>query len=163
MRVLVLAMAALSLHAGELKLTDEMWNDIRPIYTQTLAHPFLKGLTDGTLPRARFQFYIQQDAKYLRVFGQALSVLSAKAPRQDWSITLNQHALGSVKEVDTLHQTILKAYGVPLEQSRAVAMALPSTTRTPITLWQPRSASHSRTGSRRCCPAIGFIWRWAKS
>ena len=123
MRVLVLALAALSLHAGELKLTDEMWTDIRPIYAKTLDHPFLKGLTDGTLPRARFQFYLMQDAKYLRVFGQALSVLAAKAPRQDWAITLNQHALGSVKEVDTLRTTILRAYGVPIEQSRGVAMA----------------------------------------
>jgi thiaminase/transcriptional activator TenA len=123
MRVLVLALAALSLHAGELKLTDEMWTDIRPVYAKTLDHPFLKGLTDGTLPRARFQFYLTQDAKYLRVFGQALSVLAAKAPRQDWAITLNQHALGSVKEVDTLHATILRAYGVPLEQSRGTAMA----------------------------------------
>jgi thiaminase/transcriptional activator TenA len=123
MRVLVLALAALSLQAGELKLTEEMWTDIRPIYAKTLAHPFLKGLTDGTLPRAHFRFYLMQDAKYLRVFGQALGVLASKAPRQDWAITLNQHSLGSVKEVDTLHAIILRAYGVPLEQSRDIAMA----------------------------------------
>jgi thiaminase/transcriptional activator TenA len=39
------------------------------------------------------------------------------------AILLNQHALNSVKEEETLHQSILRAYGVPLEKSRGTPMA----------------------------------------
>jgi thiaminase/transcriptional activator TenA len=44
-----------------------------PIWRQQAAHPFLRGLADGTLPAAKFLFYTRQDAVFLqelnRVFG----------------------------------------------------------------------------------------------
>jgi thiaminase/transcriptional activator TenA len=89
-------------------LTSEMWAASQPVYQQTLAHPFLKGLSDGSLPESRFQFYLQQDALYLRAFAQALSLLAAKAPREDWAITLNQHAAGAIQVERQLHETLLK-------------------------------------------------------
>lgn len=92
-------------------ITDEMWKASLPVYRQTLAHPFLKGLSDGSLPEGRFRFYLQQDALYLRAFGQALSLLASKAPREDWAITLNQHASEAIQVERQLHETLLK--GVP--------------------------------------------------
>ena len=79
MGTLVLALLALPALAADARFTDTLWTSIRPIYAKTLEHPFLKGLADGTLPRARFQFYLIQDVKYLRAFGQALSVLARRA------------------------------------------------------------------------------------
>ena len=72
--------------------SDELWTAIKPIYAKTLEHPFLKGLTDGTLPPGRFHFYLQQDAAYLDAFSHALLDLAAKAPRRDWAETLRRHA-----------------------------------------------------------------------
>lgn len=92
-------------------LTDEMWKASLPVYRQTLAHPFLKGLSDGSLAEARFRFYLQQDGLYLRAFGQALSLLASKAPREEWAITLNQHAAEAIQVERQLHETLLK--GVP--------------------------------------------------
>jgi len=89
-------------------LTDEMWTASLPVYRQTLAHPFLQGLSDGSLPEARFRFYLQQDALYLRAFGQALSLLASKAPREDWAITLNRHAAEAIQVERQLHETLLK-------------------------------------------------------
>jgi thiaminase len=74
MRLLVLALVAFCSEAADPRFSDELWNDIRPIYAQTLTQPFLTGIADGTLPRSHFQFYLTQDAKYLRVFGEVLSV-----------------------------------------------------------------------------------------
>jgi len=93
-------------------LTDEMWERARPVHEKTLEHPFLRGLTDGTLPRDRFQFYLEQDAEYLRVFGQALSVLASKAPREEWAKTLNRHAVDAIEVERALHETILGKFGV---------------------------------------------------
>src|SRR5258705_2267661 len=66
--------------------TDELWRSIAPVYAKTLQHPFLKGLSDGTLPRSRFQFYLVQDALYLNAYSKALGMLASKAPKQEWAI-----------------------------------------------------------------------------
>ena len=45
-----------------MSFTRELWTAMTPIYTQILRHPFVTGLTDGSLPRDRFVFYAVQDA-----------------------------------------------------------------------------------------------------
>ena len=40
----------------------------------------MTGLTDGTLPRDCFAFYVVQDALYLRDYAKTLAVVAAKAP-----------------------------------------------------------------------------------
>ncbi len=40
--------------------TGELWRSIEGIYAEILAHPFLQGLTDGTLAKDRFRFYVVQ-------------------------------------------------------------------------------------------------------
>lgn len=83
---------------GQSTPADELWNAIAPIYAKTLEHPFLTGLTSGTLPPARFRYYLQQDAAYLDAYSQALRDLAAKAPRKDWAATLRRHANESISE-----------------------------------------------------------------
>lgn len=95
---LLLLAAALPAWPSEPRYTDELWAAIEPIYSKTLDHPFLKGLADGTLPREKFDFYLRQDALYLGIFGQALNELASKAPREEWSVTLSQHAIDCLKE-----------------------------------------------------------------
>lgn len=110
--------------AGQ-RFTQELWDQIRPIYAQTLKHPFLTGLSSGTLPRDRFEFYLLQDSHYLRAFAQALSVLAAKAPREEWAITLNEHAAAALKVERQLHESILASYGI---SKKAMAEARPAPT-----------------------------------
>ncbi|MCZ2157406.1 MAG: thiaminase II [Bryobacterales bacterium] len=105
------------------QFTKTLWREAEPVYLKTLEHPFLTGLSDGTLPKDRFQFYLVQDAQYLRVFGQALSLLAAKAPEEEWALTLNQHAMDTLKAERTLHESILRAHGVDTRQAVASGMA----------------------------------------
>ena len=58
---------------------DDLWADVEDVYAAILAHPFLTGLADGTLPRESFRHYIVQDAHYLRGYARALAVCAAKA------------------------------------------------------------------------------------
>lgn len=122
-RVLCLALLALSCRAAEARFTAELWADIRSIYAETLQHPFLKGLADGSLPRSRFQFYLVQDSHYLRAFAQALSVLAAKAPREEWAVTLHQHAVDALKTERQLHESVLRSFGVSPAAARQAPMA----------------------------------------
>ena len=92
--------------------TDELWRGIEPIYAAILRHPFLRGLTDGSLPRESFQFYAVQDALYLREFARALSLTAARAPRDEWIIMFNEHAAGSLKVERALHESFFKEFGL---------------------------------------------------
>src|SRR6266478_371826 len=100
------------LRASEARFTDKLWAAIREIYSKTLRHPFLSGLTDGTLPRSHFEFYLIQDAQYLVSFSKALSVLASKAPREDWGLTLNRHSIEALEEERAMHGKILASYAV---------------------------------------------------
>lgn len=104
------AAVCLTLPAGaaEAKYSAGLWEAARPLYAKIVQHPFLRGLADGTLARAKFDYYLKQDALYLWEFARALSVLAAKAPRQDWMSTLNQHAIDAVQTEMALHKDLLK-------------------------------------------------------
>ena len=119
---LILALLLL-LPLGAQEFTQQLWNPIRPIYANTLQHPFLTGLTDGTLPRESFEFYLIQDTLYLRSFAQALHILAARSPRKDWAITLSRHAIEALQEERELHGKILASYGITPERISAAEKA----------------------------------------
>ena len=92
--------------------TKELWGSIEPIYTAILRHPFLRGLSDGSLPRESFKFYAVQDALYLREFARALSLAGARAPKDDWIIMFNEHAAGALKVERSLHESFFQEFGL---------------------------------------------------
>ena len=93
--------------------TDELWQSIETIYASILRHPFLRGLTDGSLPRESFRFYTVQDALYLREFARALSIAAARAPEDDWIIMFNEHAAGALRVERALHESFFQRVRSP--------------------------------------------------
>jgi thiaminase/transcriptional activator TenA len=108
--LLLLVVAALSALAQP--FSAELWKSAQPVYEKTLRHPFLTGLSDGSLPRDRFQFYLIQDSLYLRAYSQALNILASKAPNERWAATLSKHSIDAIEAERALHDQILSAYGV---------------------------------------------------
>jgi thiaminase/transcriptional activator TenA len=92
--------------------TNELWRSIEPIYAAILRHPFVRGLTDGSLARESFKFYAVQDALYLREFARALSLAGARAPEDDWIIMFNEHAAGALKVERALHESFFRDFGL---------------------------------------------------
>lgn len=111
-----------ALPAAAQDFTLSLWQSISPIYEKTLIHPFLKGLTDGNLPRDRFTFYVIQDRLYLRAFSQALNAAAAKAPREEWALTLTRHAIEAIEAERVLHDEILKTWGVSSAEAAQAQM-----------------------------------------
>jgi len=95
-----------------MSFTKELWAAMEPIYTEILAHPFVRGLTDGTLSREAFGFYVVQDALYLREFARALSVAAARAPADDWIIMFNEHAANALRVERALHEGFFQEFGL---------------------------------------------------
>jgi thiaminase/transcriptional activator TenA len=108
---------------AQTSFTAQLWDSIRAIYLKTLAHPFLAGLADGSLPADRFRYYLVQDGLYLRGFSQALSVLSSKAPRAEWAVTLARHSSDAIQAERELHAKILGSYGITPQQAARAPMA----------------------------------------
>jgi thiaminase/transcriptional activator TenA len=103
--------------------TAELWRAAAPIYAAILRHPFLTGLTDGSLSRDAFQFYAVQDSLYLREFARALSLAAARAPRDEWIIMFDEHAAGALKVERELHEGFFKDFGLTPEAVAATPLA----------------------------------------
>ena len=60
--------------------TGRLWTEAAGTYAAIVKHPFLAGLTDGSLDPELFTHYVVQDAHYLRDFARTLTVVGSKAP-----------------------------------------------------------------------------------
>ena len=103
--------------------TGELWAGIEGIYADILRHPFVTGLTDGSLPAERFRFYALQDALYLREFARALSIAAARAPRDEWIIMFDEHAAGALRVERALHESFFATWGLGPEAVAATPLA----------------------------------------
>lgn len=90
----------------------ELWDGSRAIYEAILAHPFLSGLTDGSLAEEAFSFYIVQDAHYLRGYARALSLVSAHAVRPAEIAMFATHAAQAIEVEQSLHEELLTTLGI---------------------------------------------------
>ena len=85
----------------------ELWRGIADIYAAILAHPFIAGLTDGSLPHDAFAFYLVQDALFLRRYAQALAAVAGRAPDAAGTEMFARHAAGIVAAEMRLHESLL--------------------------------------------------------
>jgi thiaminase/transcriptional activator TenA len=108
---------------AESALTDELWASIDDVYAAILAHPFICGLTEGSLDRQAFQFYVVQDAHYLRGFARALSITAARAPAEDEILMFCRHAAGALEVERALHQTFFREFGLSDEHVASTTLA----------------------------------------
>ncbi|MBC3189666.1 thiaminase II [Pseudonocardia sp. C8] len=102
---------------------DLLWSDVETIHDQILAHPFVTGLTDGSLPHEVFRHYIVQDAHYLRGYAKALTVCAAKAPTDDDTLMFAEHAAGAIAAEREMHADLLGGLGLTSEQARTLPVA----------------------------------------
>lgn len=103
-----------------LPLRDQLWTPVEGIFKQILDHPFVTGLTDGTLPRETFRHYVLQDAHYLRSYAKALAVCSAKATQEQDIIMFAEHAAGAILVERSLHAGFIADFGMTEQEAAAV-------------------------------------------
>ncbi|MGH3402744.1 MAG: thiaminase II [Streptosporangiaceae bacterium] len=94
------------------QFTDELWQGIAGIYGAILAHPFVTGLTDGSLPAGSFAFYVVQDALYLQRYAEALAAVASRAPASAQTEMFARHAAGIIAVERALHDSLLPELGL---------------------------------------------------
>ncbi|MDX6644892.1 MAG: hypothetical protein QOK40_619 [Miltoncostaeaceae bacterium] len=108
-----------------LTLSEEIWDAIAPAYRAILEHPFVTGLTDGSLPEAAFARYVIQDALYLADYSRALALCAARAGSTDDLRMFCLHAAEAIDVERALHERLMGALGI---DPAAAAGAEPSPT-----------------------------------
>ena len=106
-----------------MSLTDALWSDIESIYAEILEHPFVRGLTDGTLPRAAFRHFVEQDSLYLRDYARALALCGARAPQSSALQAFVEDAVGAL----AAEQEMLAGFGAELGEEPLGQLVLPTT------------------------------------
>jgi thiaminase/transcriptional activator TenA len=104
-------------------LTGQLWSGIEDLYGAILAHPFVAGLTDGSLERDAFRFYVIQDAHYLREYARALSVCAAKAPTEPDIAMFDCHAAGAIEVERSLHESFFADLDVTQQELASTPLA----------------------------------------
>jgi thiaminase (transcriptional activator TenA) len=91
--------------------SGRLWAEIEGTYTAILEHPFMAGLTSGTLEPDVFRYYISQDAHYVREFVKAVALLAAKAPTTEATAFLTRHAAQGLAAESSLHEALVTDLG----------------------------------------------------
>ena len=87
------------------------------------AHPFVRGIGDGTLDEAKFRWYIEQDYLFLIDYGRTLSYAAARAPRLDWMARFAELAQATLGEEMELHRSLAREWGISALENVAPAPA----------------------------------------
>ncbi|MEM9805245.1 MAG: TenA family protein [Cyanobacteria bacterium P01_D01_bin.56] len=96
-------------------LSSELWQQHLDLANESLSHPFVQGIADGSLPRSTFAYYVGQDAFFLEAFARAYSIAAAKAPTWQSFNVFHDLAAGVLAELK-LHQGYAQTWNVDLSQ-----------------------------------------------
>src|SRR5439155_27000406 len=91
----------------------ELWDrGAASVYGDIVRHPFITGLTDGTLDHVAFRYFIVQDSHYLRAYSRALSLVSGRALDEDAVSMFARHAANAIAVERELHTSLLESLGL---------------------------------------------------
>lgn len=138
-----------------------LWESIGDIYGAILAHPFITGLTDGTLPAESFAFFVVQDALYLREYAKALAVVGSHAPSPAALRMFAGHAADVVAAELELHGTLLRDLGISAEAAKRAEPAPTNLAYTSYLLSTARGGSYA-AGVGAVLPCYWIYWEIGK-
>lgn len=124
-------------------MRDVLWADIAEIYRRICEHPFITGLTDGSLGHDRFRYYITQDAHYLRAYARALAGCAAKAPLEAELMMFVEHAGVAIAAEAELHAGLLTDLGLDAHEAAALPITPATQAYTSYLLAVTASASYA--------------------
>lgn len=92
--------------------SKQAWKQAEPIYKKILELPFIKELSDGSLSRERFMFYIKQDALYVENYAHVLAHVASRLPKSHQMEAFLQYALGGIAMERSLHASYIGTEGL---------------------------------------------------
>ena len=99
-----------------MSFSAELREAAAPVWEAQIAHPFVRGIGDGTLPEDKFRFYVRQDYLFLIDYGRLLALAAARAPRLEWMRRFSALAQSVLETEMDLHREFAARWGVSTEQ-----------------------------------------------
>lgn len=96
-----------------MSLSLQLWTDSADVAAEVLAHPFVRGIGDGSLPREIFAGYVAQDAYFLESFARAYALALARSRDTATLLTLADLLTG-VREELGLHASYAASWGIEM-------------------------------------------------
>lgn len=90
---------------------DAAWQRTTGLRAAIHSLPFNQELAAGTLDKARFQFYIEQDAQYLEQYSRILAMAGVRGPDGATLRLFAESALEAVAVEQALHAQYLSEFG----------------------------------------------------
>ena len=94
-------------------LSAQLWSDNADVASEVLGNPFVRGISDGSLPRELFAGYIAQDAFFLESFARAYALALARSSDTATLLTLAD-LLGGVRQELGLHASYAGSWGIDM-------------------------------------------------
>jgi thiaminase (transcriptional activator TenA) len=105
------------------KFSETLRVSAAPIWRKELAHPFVRGLADGTLRIERFQFYLRQDYVFLIDYCRVFALGAAKARALDTMAMFAKLLHETLHTEMELHRDYCRRLGIPREELERTAAA----------------------------------------
>lgn len=95
-----------------MSFSEDAWHSVSPWFDAICRHPFLLGLTDGSLPGDAFTRYLVDDAHYLDRYARVLAQLAARSADPAGIELLAGSAVAAVAAERELHRGFLAPRGL---------------------------------------------------
>lgn len=103
-----------------MSLSAQLWSDNSDLAAEVLAHPFVRGIADGSLLRERFAAYLAQDAFFLESFARAYALALSRSPDTPTVLALADLIAG-VREELGLHASYAGSWGIDMSDVEPLA------------------------------------------
>ena len=90
-----------------MKWSEEVWSEAEHIYRSILELPFVRELSEGTLSRERFIYYIGQDSLYIENYSRVLAHIASRLTRRDHVEEFLKFASDGIMVERLLHESFL--------------------------------------------------------
>jgi thiaminase/transcriptional activator TenA len=98
------------------RYSDELRSLASGIWEAQHAHPFVRGIGDGTLEVERFRHFVRQDYLYLIEYARLLSLACARAPRLEWMRRFAELAESTLGREMEMHREFAATWGIGAEE-----------------------------------------------
>ncbi len=98
------------------RFTDRLRRVVDPVWQAQHAHPFIRGIGDGSLELARFRHWVRQDYRFLIEYARMLATAAARAPDLATMTKLAALTNETLATEMSLHRSYAEEFGIGNEE-----------------------------------------------
>ena len=105
------------------RFTDRLRARAARVWAAQHAHPFVRGVGDGTVPEERFAYWVRQDYRFLIEYCRLFGLAAARAPDLDTLARFADLLQATARTEMELHRAYARAFGITPEALEREVMA----------------------------------------